>query len=512
MTVSLGKSGNSRPSLFRQNPQVVSLLAIGAAIGLCGVTSVAIECANPMIWGAAGAIASTLIHWGLMGRVLALPMPEIMASLRDLAAGNLTAEIRTTGRSGEIAQIFHALSSIQTIVQDARTLGQSQLCEREAVQRHHGIVDELTHDFNLAVQGGLQTVSDAASQLRDAAHSVATMTDETARLSASVASAAASTSSNSEAVAAAADRLARSEAEIARLIVQSWTVTKAVGTEAADVNVIVQSLAEAASSIGEILHLITEISAQTNLLALNATMEAARAGESGRGFAVVANEVKRLAGQTAHAALDISTHIGSIQAITQKAGKAIAGMTETIAILGVSSTSIAAAVETQAVATQEIAASVHRASIATKEVTDSITQVKDGASTAGISAVKVFSTANLLSRQSEDLSTEVADFLANIKIAADRPAAERREVQLPARLSVDSQSQSVTVMDMSLGAASINWPVPHPSGTVVALEIGNLPPVKARLITADPKTSRLQFALDTKTREALESALSSASV
>lgn len=495
----------------RHHPIAVSVLAVGTAIGLCGVAAQALVTANPMLWAAAGAIVSTVILWLGLGQAFSMPMPEILANLRDLASGNLTSEIRFTGRSGDVAQIFQALATIQASAVRAVSLGDAQQQEREAAQRHHGIVDELTRDFNMAVQGGLNTVSDAASQLRDAAHSVATMTDETARLSASVASAAESTSSNAETVAAAADRLAQSEAEIARLIVQSWSVTKAVGTEAAEVNVIVQSLAEAASSIGDILHLITEISAQTNLLALNATMEAARAGDAGRGFAVVANEVKRLAGQTAHAAMDISTHIGSIQSITQKAGKAIAGMTETIATLGTSSTSIAAAVETQAVATHEIAVSVHKASLATKEVTDSITQVKDGACVAGISAVKVFSTANVLSRQSDELSSEVADFLANIKTAADRPAAERREVQLPARLSVDSQSQSVTVVDMSLGAASINWPVPHPSGTVVALEIGDLPPVRARLITADPKSSRLQFALDAKTRESLEAALNTAS-
>ena len=61
-----------------------------------------------------------------------------------------------------------------------------------------------------------------------------------------------------------------------------------------------QSLADGAQKIGEVVRLINDIASQTNLLALNATIEAARAGEAGKGFAVVASEVKSLARSEEH--------------------------------------------------------------------------------------------------------------------------------------------------------------------------------------------------------------------
>jgi methyl-accepting chemotaxis protein len=46
--------------------------------------------------------------------------------------------------------------------------------------------------------------------------------------------------------------------------------------EAAQTNVTVKELNEAAGRIGDVVKLINDIAAQTNLLALNATIEAAR--------------------------------------------------------------------------------------------------------------------------------------------------------------------------------------------------------------------------------------------
>jgi methyl-accepting chemotaxis protein WspA len=82
---------------------------------------------------------------------------------------------------------------------------------------------------------------------------------------------------------------------------------------------------EKASGIGQLLSTITKVAAQTNLLSLNAAIEAEKAGEFGPGFAVVAREIRRLADQTAAAALDIERTIRDMQTSVQAGTSAMEG-------------------------------------------------------------------------------------------------------------------------------------------------------------------------------------------
>jgi methyl-accepting chemotaxis protein len=88
---------------------------------------------------------------------------------------------------------------------------------------------------------------------------------------------------------------------------------------------VITTLGEHAMNIGNILHVIEDVTKQTNLLALNAAIISAQAGEHGRGFAVVANEIGALAGRTKDSTKEIADLINAIQ---DEAQKAVAAMEE----------------------------------------------------------------------------------------------------------------------------------------------------------------------------------------
>jgi methyl-accepting chemotaxis protein len=74
-----------------------------------------------------------------------------------------------------------------------------------------------------------------------------------------------------------------------------------------------ESINEKTGNIDKVIMAITKVANRTNLLSLNAAIEAEKAGEKAGGFSVVALEMRRLADQTAVAALDIEKQIREMQ-------------------------------------------------------------------------------------------------------------------------------------------------------------------------------------------------------
>ncbi|MBP5975331.1 methyl-accepting chemotaxis protein [Brasilonema sp. CT11] len=79
-----------------------------------------------------------------------------------------------------------------------------------------------------------------------------------------------------------------------------------------------QTINQTAKNVTSIVTQITKVADKTNLLSLNAEIEAEKAGEYGRGFAVVASEVRRLANQTAVAAIDIEQMVDQMQLVVSE--------------------------------------------------------------------------------------------------------------------------------------------------------------------------------------------------
>ena len=217
-------------------------------------------------------------------------------------------------------------------------------------------------------------LADVAQVMAGNCRTVAVAAEEMNTNMSAVASATEQTSTNVSMVAAAAEEMTATITEIASGAENARVITEKAVTEAARASESVKELGEAAEKINKVTETINEIADQTNLLALNATIEAARAGEAGKGFAVVANEIKDLAKQTTEATREIQQRIEGVQSSSEQTINVIRTISEIITSTSEIVSTMAAAVEEQAVTSREIAENVSQASTGMQEVTENIPQ------------------------------------------------------------------------------------------------------------------------------------------
>jgi methyl-accepting chemotaxis protein len=371
-----------------------------------------------LMLAAAGALllAGAIAVW--LGRGMAKPIRALETAMRDISSGKREIVVPGAGRKDEIGSMARAVEIFKDGLIESDRLRAAQEEQRAtAGLERRNMMAALATRFETGVGTVVGAVGSAAGELRTTAQSMAATADQATRQTATVAAASEEATQSAQAVAAAVEQLNASIGEIAQQVNQSAKIAGAAVDQANGANSEVQSLALAAQKIGDVVKLISEIAAQTNLLALNATIEAARAGEAGRGFAVVASEVKALASQTSKATDEISAQVGAIQGATQSSVDAIAGITATIGQVSEIASAIAAAVEQQGAATLEIARNVAEAARGTGEVSENIAGVNDAARETGVAATRVVDSAAELSRNGEDLKTQVDVFLREVRAA-----------------------------------------------------------------------------------------------
>jgi len=369
---------------------VASLIGIGAALGL------------GLMIALRGVIA---------------PVRRTITVVEELSKGNLAVAIEGTERKDELGLLARAFVVFKDGMVQARELAARELETARKRDERTRRLDELTRQFDAGVTAMLQTVASAATQLRGSATALTTTAEEGTRRADSVASASEEASTNVQAVASAAEELATSVNEISRQVSTSNRTSGQAVEQAKQTNQKVETLSGAATRIGDVLKMISDIAGQTNLLALNATIEAARAGEAGKGFAIVASEVKSLANQTAKATEEIAAQISAIQAATVDSVHAIQGIGGTIATISEISTAIAAAVEEQDAATKEIARNIQQAAAGSALVSANVDGISTAARETSTAANDVLSASAELSRQAELLRTQVDAFLADVRAA-----------------------------------------------------------------------------------------------
>jgi methyl-accepting chemotaxis protein len=216
-------------------------------------------------------------------------------------------------------------------------------------------------------------------------------------------------SANVATVASSVEELSASIKEISKNTASATVLTKQSEERANEASKVMNRLGQSSLEIGNIVKSITDIAEQTNLLALNATIEAARAGELGKGFAVVANEVKDLAKESAKATEDITKKIKAIQDDTKNAIDVIKEIIQNAVKINDVTTSIASAVEEQAVTTNEVNRNIGEATVGVGSIVEVITGIMQAVNDYANQANQVKNSSAVLKMLAAELDTQIKE-------------------------------------------------------------------------------------------------------
>jgi methyl-accepting chemotaxis protein len=390
-----------------------------------------------VLWIAAAAgvaLAMALLLASVQARAITRPITALTQAMRQLAAGDLSADVPGLGRDDEVGSMAAAV----VVFKDSMlaTAGRELDLQRQrAHAQTHAAFIAMADAIEVEAGKALEQVHARTAAMADTATEMSGSAARTGRAAESATQAAAHAIATSETVAAAADLLAAAISEIGTQVGESATAASHAVTAGHQTRATIEALNGQVARIGAVVDMISEIAAKTNLLALNATIEAARAGPAGKGFAVVAGEVKALATQTARSTQDIARHISEVRGATVAAVAAVARIEQTINTIDAISSGVAAAVEKQAAATMGIAFNITETTAAANEMSGRVTEVSVEAERTEQYALSVRENASALEVAVADLRHAVVRVVRTSSTEVDRRDSARHPVDLSCRLS-----------------------------------------------------------------------------
>lgn len=331
------------------------------------------------------------------------------------------------------------------------------------------ITTEIENTFNYAkskISGSTDRLDDVAGKVTTA---VSTVESESGKnLDAA--------EGNSERIASVVNtsrELSAAIKEISDQVMRSSTITAEAVNKTQMAQEKIDELVTCATTIGDVIQMISKIASQTNLLALNATIEAARAGDAGKGFAVVASEVKNLANQTEKATEEITKQVTVIQSTINETADLFNSVGGTVNEMNEISTVISGAVEEQNAATADIASNIEVVSTESDIAKERAVSINEEASRTKEYAIEISDTAKDVSDNFNILQNTLGDIVAQAK-GNDQRKDPRKIVNLTCSANCNGTRINTNIMDISASGARLRYADGFKLGTSVTLEISGI--------------------------------------
>lgn len=342
------------------------------------------------------------------------PIKQIQKASADLKAGNLDVDItyESTDELGQLANDFKdACATLHAMVEDTGVL-LDQMANGDftiSEDNKSKYVGSFVEQFESMHQLGSQ-MSETLEQINVASEQVAQGSGQLSCGAQALAEGATDQAGAVEELTATVENITEVANNNAAAAEKSYETVREAAEHAGQSREDLERLTEAmqridatSKEIQNIIGSIEDIAEQTNLLSLNASIEAARAGEAGRGFAVVAEQIGKLAGDSARAAVNTRDLLGkSLQevengnVITEKTVEALNQILETM-------NRFADAAKGSSESSREQADML-------RQVEQGIEQISSVVQSNSASAEETSATSQQLSAQSDELKTLVGKF------------------------------------------------------------------------------------------------------
>ncbi|MGI2323210.1 MULTISPECIES: methyl-accepting chemotaxis protein [unclassified Methylococcus] len=313
-----------------------------------------------------------------------------------VAAGDLGSRLEVAD-SDEIGDLLRAMEAMRQALADL--IGRVKRSSEQLVALGDEITTAARHDESLAHEFGALTQQVAAS-----VREISTTGDEMVR---NVADVAGATAETAEVASAGRACLAETETAMRRMSERMSSVVERFA-----------AIGEQAKGINRIMNAMTDIAVQTNLLSLNASIEAEKAGKQGAGFAVVASEIRRLADQSAVAALDVEAMVRDMQRAVAGGIQVLESFQEDMSTAGLSNvrrladhfTAVLERIEPLVPGFGQVYEGMRAQSEGARQINDAMVALKDEAQVAAASSKHLSSMVVKLHTAVQELQAEISKF------------------------------------------------------------------------------------------------------